>query len=107
MFAGSHGAGRIVQVASGGIACGGSVLRTTLEPLARAIRASLHALVDAATVAAATILACLLEIRAQPRRRLRLVGAGRFEPGQDRWLPGPLEPGEEQRVRRLAEVEAS
>ncbi|MEO6512697.1 MAG: SNF2-related protein [Nocardioides sp.] len=34
---------------------------------------------------------------------LRLVGAGRFEPGEDRWLPGPLDPGEEQRVRRLAE----
>jgi superfamily II DNA or RNA helicase len=37
---------------------------------------------------------------------LRLVGAGRFEPGEDRWLPGPLEPGEEQRVRRLAEEAA-
>jgi superfamily II DNA or RNA helicase len=34
---------------------------------------------------------------------LRLVGAGRFEPGEDRWLPGPLEPGEDERVRRLAD----
>ena len=33
---------------------------------------------------------------------LRLVGAGRFEPGDGRWLPGALEPAEDERLRRLA-----
>jgi superfamily II DNA or RNA helicase len=34
---------------------------------------------------------------------LRLVGAGRFGPGDGRWLPEPLVPDEEVRLRRLAE----
>ena len=33
---------------------------------------------------------------------LRLVGAGRFEPGDGRWLPSALDPDEDARVRRLA-----
>ena len=33
---------------------------------------------------------------------LRLVGAGRFEPGDGRWLPSALDPDEDERVRRLA-----
>jgi superfamily II DNA or RNA helicase len=33
---------------------------------------------------------------------LRLVGAGRFGPGDGRWLPEPLEPDEEARIHRLA-----
>ena len=37
---------------------------------------------------------------------LRLVGAGRFEPGDGRWLPSALDPDEDERVRRLA-AEAS
>ena len=37
---------------------------------------------------------------------LRLVGAGRFEPGDGRWLPSALDPDEHARVRRLA-AEAS
>ncbi|HET9996611.1 MAG TPA: DEAD/DEAH box helicase [Nocardioides sp.] len=37
---------------------------------------------------------------------LRLVGAGRFEPGDGRWLPSALDPDEDERVRRLA-TEAS
>ena len=37
---------------------------------------------------------------------LRLVGAGRFEPGDGRWLPSALDPDEDARVRRLA-AEAS
>ena len=37
---------------------------------------------------------------------LRLVGAGRFEPGDGRWLPSALDPDEHARVRMLA-AEAS
>jgi len=37
---------------------------------------------------------------------LRLVGAGRFEPGDGRWLPGAIDPAEHERVRSLA-AEAS
>ena len=33
---------------------------------------------------------------------LRLVGAGRFEPGDGRWLPSALDPDEDAKVRRLA-----
>ena len=47
--------------------------------------------------------------RSSPRpasSALRLVGAGRFEPGDGRWLPSALDPDEDERVRRLA-AEAS
>ncbi len=33
---------------------------------------------------------------------LRLVGSGRFEPGEGHWVPAALDPAEDDRVRRLA-----
>jgi superfamily II DNA or RNA helicase len=74
--------------------------RTVSLPLREALPVLTRARREGAAHRTVTMLAeaCVLA--------LRLVGAGRIEPGDGRWLPSALDPAEDDRVRRLAAAAA-